>query len=105
MTEANQPCRELIADSFYKAVVWDNLERVKALLKDNPDLVLTRYLMGETPLHLAAKWGHKEVVALLLANQAEVNTKDNKGQTPARWAAHNGYKKLAELLRQHGGRE
>ncbi|MGA2859525.1 MAG: ankyrin repeat domain-containing protein [Candidatus Sulfotelmatobacter sp.] len=98
MTDANQPCRELIADSFYKAVVWDNFGRVKALLKDNPDLVFSKYVLGETPLHLAAKWGHKEVVALLLANQAEVNAKTESGETALHYAAENGEKDVAALL-------
>src|SRR5208337_3289553 len=102
MTDANQPCRERIADSFYKAVVWDNLERVKALLKDNPDLVFSKYVLGETPLHLAAKWGHKEVVALLLANQAEIDSENKWGQTALHWASQDGHKDMVALLLDHG---
>jgi len=98
MTETNQSCRGAIADSFYAAVVGDNLESVKASLGSNPDLVLTRYGLGETPLHLAAKWGHKEIVALLLANRADVNAKTESGDTPLHYAAENGEDDVAALL-------
>ena len=98
MSEANQKCSAPIAESFHKAVVWGNVERVKALLKDNPDLVLARYLVGETPLHLAAKWGHKDVVALLLGAKAEINAQTESGETPLHYAAENGEKEVAKLL-------
>ncbi|MGO9087180.1 MAG: ankyrin repeat domain-containing protein [Candidatus Sulfotelmatobacter sp.] len=87
-----------MVDSFYAAVVGNKLESVKALVKDNPDLVLTPYLLGETPLHLAAKWGHKEILAFLLASQADVNAETESGDTPLHYAAENGEKEVAALL-------
>jgi ankyrin repeat protein len=82
------------------------LEKVKALLKDNPDLVFSKdNKYGGTPLHLAAATGHKDVAKLLLANKADVNAKDNRDATPLHLATSAGYKDVAELLRQHGGQE
>ena len=66
-----------------------DLEKVKALLKDNPDLVFSKDTNGWTPLHMAAYEGHKDVAELLLANKAEVNAKDNSGVTPLHLAAGN----------------
>jgi ankyrin repeat protein len=74
------------------------LRKVKALLKDDPDLVFSRDRDGMTPLHWAEQGGHKDMAALLLANHAEVNTKDNKGMTPLHWAEQEGHKDMAELL-------
>ncbi|MGO8926242.1 MAG: ankyrin repeat domain-containing protein, partial [Limisphaerales bacterium] len=59
----------------------------------------------QTPLHLAARLGHKDVAELLLASKADVNAKDNGGQTPLHLAVVFGHKDVAELLRQHGGHE
>ena len=59
-----------------------DLEGIKALLKDNPNLVFSKGTNGATPLHYAAANGHKEVVEVLLTNHAEVNAKDNGGSTP-----------------------
>ena len=82
-----------------------DLEKVKALLKDNPELVLQKENSGDTPLHWAAFGSHKDVAKLLLANKAEVTAKNSKGETPMHMAADRGYKDVAELLRQHGGHE
>ena len=67
---------------IHDAAKRGDLAKVKALLKDNPDLVFSKDNDGKTPLHLAAVYGHKDVAELLLANKAEVNAKDNDGDTP-----------------------
>jgi HEAT repeat protein len=77
-----------------------DLEKVKALLKDNPDLVSSKDSYGYTPLYYAARYGHKDVAQLLLANHAEVNAKDNYGLTPLHWAMD--HKDIAELLLAKG---
>ena len=86
-----------------------DLEKVKALLKDNPNLVTNKDdnldMNGRMPLYWAATFGHKDVAELLLANKADVNAKDNIGDTPLHASAFNGHKDVAELLRQHGGHE
>jgi ankyrin repeat protein len=81
------------------------LATVKALLKDNPDLVLDKDSHGLTPLHGAAGFGHKAVAELLIPNKADVSAKNKDGDTPLRAAVQNGHKDVADLLRQHGGTE
>ena len=62
---------------------WDgDLEKVKTLLKDNPDLVFSKDKINYTPLHVAALKGHKDVMKFLLASKADVNAKDINGKTP-----------------------
>jgi Ankyrin repeats (3 copies)/Ankyrin repeats (many copies) len=91
--------------SIHDAAAIGNLEKVKALLKANPDLVNSKDNGGMMPLHWAAMCGHKDVAELLLANKADVNATDNAGQTPLRLAEETKYQDVAELLRQHGGHE
>jgi ankyrin repeat protein len=74
-----------------------DLEKLSALLKQNPALALSSDETGWTPLHLAAQRGFKEVAELLLAYKAPVNAKSKRGDTPLHWAA-NGHKEVAELL-------
>jgi TonB family protein len=75
-----------------------DLARVKALLQENRNLVLSQDSNGFTPLPWAAWHGHKDVVALLLAKDAEVNFKTSDGFTPLHFAVRNGNKGLVELL-------
>ena len=76
-----------------------DLEKVKALLKANPDLVSSKDdKFGGTPLHLAAATGHKDVAELLLINKADVNAQDNNSNTPLHVAAFYGQKEVLELL-------
>jgi ankyrin repeat protein len=53
---------------------------------------------GITPLHHAARDGHKETVELLIANGADVNAKMKEGTTPLHFAASKGHKEIDELL-------
>ena len=78
-----------------------DLEKVKALLKANPDLVSSKDEYGRTPLELAAPNGHKDVLELLLANGADVNAKDNTGQAPLDIADAD----VVEMLLEHSSRE
>jgi ankyrin repeat protein len=50
---------------IHEAAQNGDLEKVKALLKDNPALVFSKGDKGVTPLHWAAIKGHKDVAALL----------------------------------------
>ena len=62
---------------------------------------------GDTPLHVAAANGSKEVAELLLANKADINATSKSG-TPLHVALTQGGEKakdVAGLLRQRGGHE
>jgi len=77
---------------IHDAAEKGNLEKAKALLKDNPALVFSKDREGRTPLLLAVNYRefgfyehkpeHKAVVALLLINKADANAKDKWGGTP-----------------------
>ena len=57
---------------------------------------------GETPLQLAARYSHNEIVELLIDNGADVNAKDVNGNTPLHLAALFGRKEVIELLIANG---
>jgi ankyrin repeat protein len=81
------------------AAAIGDLERVKALLKDNPDLVLSQDFSGQTALYWAAAQGQTGAVKLLLANKADVNAKAGKsGSTPLFGAVFSRHKEVVELL-------
>jgi len=84
---------------IHDAAAKGDLEKVKALLKDNPDLVFSKEeKYGDTPLHKATGKGHKNVVELLLAEKADVNATNNDGYTPLHVAAYQGDKDVAAML-------
>ena len=84
---------------IHDAAKAGDVEKVKALLKSNPDLVFSKDdKNGATPLHLAVDNGRKDVAELLLANKADVNAKEDGGGTPLHGAAIEGSKDVAALL-------
>jgi ankyrin repeat protein len=97
LLEAIQSFDSLLTMLLTEPVRNGDLAKVEALLKDNPDLALSRDNFGMTPLHWAAAGGHRNTVELLLANRADVNAQDNAGETPLHLAAK-GHKDVAELL-------
>ncbi len=92
------------------ARIWDavkigGLDRVRTLLRDNPDCVNVRDDVGRTPLHYPFKDTQhgEEIIELLLEHGADINAKDNAGRTPIDQMLRSGRQDLAEVLRRHGG--
>ena len=79
-----------------------DIEKVKELLKGNPDLANAKSGLGWTPLHAAADAGNRNIVELLVSSNASVDAKDHNGDTPLFRAAVRGHKEVAELLVVHG---
>lgn len=88
-----------------EAVEVGGLDRVRTLLRENPECVNVRDDVGRTPLHYPYRNTRhgEEVVELLIAHGADVNARDQEGRTPVGQMLHNGRGDLAEVLRRHGG--
>ncbi|MGH7968140.1 MAG: ankyrin repeat domain-containing protein, partial [Limisphaerales bacterium] len=79
----------------------EEVRRIRAMIKDSPDLIKARDGAGNTPLSHAAEKGQMVVAAFLLENGAEVNAANNKGDAPLHLAAIQGHKAMLELLLNH----
>lgn len=88
----------VICCEIHDAVRKGDLEKIKDMLIDNPDLISSKDDDGWTPLHFAVATDHKDIAELLLARKAKVDAKDNNGNTPLLVASANGHKDVVELL-------
>ncbi len=59
---------------------------------------------GNTPLHLAAKYGHLGIVKDLVRYGADINAENLSGYTPLALAIKGGNREVEEFLRQMGGK-
>jgi ankyrin repeat protein len=83
---------------IHSAAWQGDLAKVKALLEDNPNLVSSKEIGGETPLHMTVLNGHWDVAKLLLTKKADVNARNERGTTPLHLAAQEGSTSMVELL-------
>jgi ankyrin repeat protein len=87
--------------TIHKAADAGDLAKVKAFIQEGIDV--NTKVHGCTPLHCAARYGHKEVAELLIAKGADINAKDTQGWTPIYLAMYQDRKEIAKLLLSKGG--
>jgi ankyrin repeat protein len=93
--------------NFFEAAALGNIARMWDLLKHYPELVTSYSHDGFSALHLAAFFGHAEVVELLLEHHADINAVA-KNQTfaphatPLHSAVARGDARIAALLLNAG---
>ena len=76
-----------------------NTELAQLLMECNADPNVTD-VFGNTPLHQAARKGHKEVTRLLIRSHADLNVARRiGGETPLHRAVHSGYHEVQALER------
>jgi ankyrin repeat protein len=78
------------------------INRLKVLAKENPDLLHAKDEQGETPLHRAARRGFLRAAEFLLAHKADVNALNTWQGTPLHYAVFSGETKMVELLLRNG---
>jgi len=76
---------------------------VKFLIVERSQDVNSRSLDGnETPLTVASREGHSEVVRALLEHGADMGTRDNYSYSPVEHASTRGHVKVIQVLLEHG---
>jgi ankyrin repeat protein len=75
-------------------------QKVRLLLDHGADIDAVDEEFRSTPLGLAARWGHKEMVALLLERGADPKKSGAPWATPLAWARKKGHAEIeSDLLR------
>lgn len=90
---------------LYKAVLSQDKEVIKAVLKDDNSQVNQADHKGNTPLHVATRLRDNETVKLLLEHQADPNEKNERsGSTPFHLATSNGDTNITAMLLNYGAK-
>jgi ankyrin repeat protein len=79
----------------------EEVKKIRAMIRDSPDLINARDQGGNTRLHTAAFQGHLVVARFLIENGADANAQNRSGWTPLHDAVNGGHKALVELCLSH----
>ena len=77
--------------SISDAIKTNDVAQVNTLLQAQPALINATDADGLSPLHLAAKAGHGEIIKILLKQGADINAVTNDGCTPMELAIKAGH--------------
>ncbi|KAJ3371903.1 hypothetical protein GGF31_002563 [Allomyces arbusculus] len=109
MTQTQTPLAEIDTNEIVLCARYGELpelkEEIARLQHEYPHVSAAALLAqpvagGNTPLHMAAANGHKDIVEYLLQHIAgvSVNAQNEQGNTPMHWCAVNGHDEIAKLL-------
>lgn len=68
-------------EMLLQAAIDGDVEEVRRILREGAEIE-TRNTLGETALHLACRFNHKDIVLLLLKEGANIEARDNDEWTP-----------------------
>ncbi|WP_281508854.1 ankyrin repeat domain-containing protein [Wolbachia endosymbiont (group B) of Pandemis cinnamomeana] len=80
----------------------ENIQQITELIEAGANINAVTTVQKETPLHIAVRYGHKEVAELLLDRGANVNAVDNLDMTPLHFALKYNREELVRLLLDRG---
>jgi ankyrin repeat protein len=89
-------------DDAWAAVRAGDLDRLDAMLQEDPELTYARGDNGCTLLHAAAECDRRDVASELLKRGADLEAEAPWGQTPLEWAANLGSTEVARVLLEAG---
>jgi ankyrin repeat protein len=75
-----------------------NLPKAELLLKHGAEIDPIDDLYQSTPLGIAVRWGHTEMVRLLLSHGADANKSGAPWSEPLSWAQKKGHNEIARIL-------
>ena len=104
----NTPPPPTTTDAFFDAAGGGDLNTVQTMLENGLDVNVKDTSFGHTALIVAARKGHRQIVALLLAKGADVNVTDNYGNTALGWARKTtraDSEAVVNMLKQAGAAE
>ncbi len=90
------------AGAIHDAIENEDLNRVQAIVAQNPDQVDAKNPHNNTPLHLAALNGNKDIVEFLIDNGADINLGDNENSPPIVNAAIAPHFDIVKLMLDRG---
>jgi len=103
-TRQPKPFTEFEIKELMNAVENGRLEQVQNLLKEKPDLVKARDNDGWTPLIMAARFNHVNLIKLLLKSGAKVDDVDNEGSSALHHASASGRMEAVKTLVENKAR-
>ena len=84
--------------ALHKGAFWGHVETVQFLVTEQKLDVNLRDFNGDTPLHDAARFGHRAVCDILVAGGADLSLTNNMGKTAQQVAADYGKADVAASL-------
>ncbi|XP_017267148.1 myotrophin [Kryptolebias marmoratus] len=85
------------------AIKGGDVDEVKAMLTD--DNVNLNLENGRKPLHVAADFGHPELIKFLVSNGADINALDKHGFSPLMTACLEGHPSCVKVLLEMGAQK